>query len=216
MPCEDGLRLRLASPPIAGYGVRIVREIALAPTGSTVTVRTRLVPEPDATGAAEPPFAAWTVTQVSARNDGLYARGLAADAPWQRLGTGDALPAPRPIAGTRVVRLLPDGHATGKSGFAGDLLAGRFGGVLFVQHARPVPEAVYRPGERAQVYVSPLSAPHFPDDVGPYVELEFTGPLAQRDDVARCELTVVWQLLRLPEGADDAAVAQCLEQLPTD
>lgn len=214
---DGGRAVRLVSPVVDGYGVRIVRDILLAPTGSTLTVRTRLVPETGIAAVPQRPFAAWTVTQVSARNDGLYARGLAAGASWCRLGNGESLPEPVSIQGTRVVRVSADGTRDGgKSGFEGDAFAVRYGNVLFTQRALPFAAATFGPGERAQIYISPASAPQFPESAGPYVELEFTAPLAPHADVARHELTVVWTLDRLPTGADDAEIARRLETLAAD
>lgn len=211
-PATQATRLRIETAPVASYGVRIVRELELEPHGTELTVRTWLEP---VEGAADPsglPFAAWTITQVPARNEGLYARPVAPEAAWTPLGTGGALPPPIPIPGTRTVRVPRDASVSGKSGFDGDAFAVRRGDVLFVQRALPFQGPVeFAAGERAQVYATPDVAAYFPPDIGPYVELELTAPRVPRERVREHGLVVVWSLHRLPAGADDAWIGRLLD-----
>ncbi|MCS7309327.1 MAG: DUF4380 domain-containing protein, partial [Armatimonadetes bacterium] len=57
----EGKGVRLSSPLVAGYGVRLVREIRLEPTGTRVHIRTFLEKVRD---GAEFPVAAWVVAQL--------------------------------------------------------------------------------------------------------------------------------------------------------
>ncbi len=208
--------VQLTSRIVPPYGVRVVRDIRLAATGTALSVRTRLVADHDAGQTTKRSFAAWTITQVPARNNGLYARMVSSDLSWHRLGDGKSLPAPERVDETRVVRVKRDGSTWAKSGFAADAFAVRQGNILFTQLAAPSPPtAVFAPGARAQVCSSPDVSPCYPPQVGPYVELEFTAPLALREQMSQHELLVVWNLYRLSADTDEQAIAEILKNVET-
>ena len=188
--------LRLTSPIVAGYGVRVVRDIELAETGARLTIRSRLVKVRD--GAAFP-VAAWSVTQMPVP-DVLFARPMAGttlengvkpvagdDAPWKSIRRENGvLILERPTA------------RSSKLFFDADLLAWAKGDTLFTQRpVAPVPPiSGYEPGDRAQIF-SLADDPANPSAA--YVELEMTSP---RRTLAKGEMTtldVVWELHRLKD-----------------
>lgn len=192
--------LRLVSPPVVGYGLRIEREIRLSPTGTGVTLTSRFV---KVRAGADFPVAVWSVTQMPVP-DLLLARL----SPGQTLPTGYQMLSPRPWKSIRVadgVLFAERPSATSaKIGIDADLLAWTRNDLLFTQRAVPSASsaAAFRPGERAQIYSNsdgPLA----------YIELELTAP---RQTLARGDtqtLTVVWELERLsgPDAGTPTALA---------
>ena len=203
--------LRLTSPIMAGYGVRIVRDVELAPSGTRVRIRSRLAKVRD--GAAFP-VAAWSVTQMPVP-DLLFARPMAGttlengvkpvagdDAPWKSVRReSGVLVLERPTA------------RNSKLFFDADLLAWAEGDTLFTQRpAAPVPPVSdYEPGDRAQIF-SLADDPNTPDAA--YVELEMTSSKRILAKGESATLDVIWELRRLPNGQrTPAAIAALLTGL---
>lgn len=206
----------LTSPLAAGYGVRIVRMIELAPAGTRVALTTRLEPEPLS------PFtnrlmAAWTVVQVPGTGSAWFARVADTSGAWRILGGGKGIVPPVRIGNTRVMRIGRDLVDWTKSGNDGDTLAARHGDTLFiVQTTQTSLTRRPEPGEGLQVCTAPDKAPNLPDPPGACVELEFTAPLAPRADVSQYPLHQFWSLHRLAPAADDAEVARTLSAAADD
>jgi len=201
-----GLGVRMESKPVHGYGVKLVREIALDPADPAATIVTRW----ETASADLPPseLAAWQITQVP------VAAGVTIYGKLAPVGAVIGLnPAPwegrHAIAPGILVIDLPEQHA-GKIGLDAATLAWAAGEVLFVAHSETaVREANrYRTGERAQVFIQ---TPPNPQSPSRYAEFEFTSP---RKDLARGEnpeLRVTWRLFRIENGKwTDAEVVKVL------
>jgi len=201
--------LRLVSAEIQGLGFRIVRDITLASTGSRVTFRNRL----EATGPVPTnSWAVWTITQT-ALPDAMLARlnRKAAQAIYTFAGHP---PLPEPERHGRVLHFIGDPAGYGKSGFDADLLAARFGDVLFTQAILPsTSPGSYRPGDKAQFYVDDPANPARPPDVPLYLEIELTSP-RRPVDAEGPVLAVEWELRRLTPGERAPAnLARLIESL---
>ena len=200
--------VRLESPPIPSHGARLVREITLEPSGTRVTIVTRL----ELASADRPPpsIAAWSVTQVSG-NANLYAR-MVTDGVYESMRAEYPTPTTRPLGNPRgrVIALDKTTPDAAKVGLDADILAAAVGDILFVQHSPTAAQRSpgYRPAERGQVFIQQADAPS--RDVPRYMELEFTSP---RQDLAggrAAELRVTWELQQHPKGWTDQAVAAFL------
>ena len=202
------LGVRLESPPIPSHGAKIVREIRLQPSGTRVTIVTRL----QQTTADRPPpeLAAWSVTQIVG-DSRVYAR-LRHDGITRPMQPAPAPPTTRPIA-PRIIAINPPLPKPGKLGLDADVLAAAVGDTLFVQRS-PTAAAKsggYRAAERAQVFFQQADKPDLKRPR--YAELEFTSP---RQDLAAGEvpeLRVTWELRRSGRGWSDQAVAAALSAL---
>lgn len=182
----DGQRLTLRSPAMGAGKIRLVREIELSPTGTTLRTRTRLE-------NAAPGLMAWQVTQIPVPDE-IFVRP-AADAsqatPIKHAGNA-AWTAFREADG---LLLLDRVTTAAKAGLDADRLAARIGQVLLIQTMRPAPaDASHTAGERAQVFYEPNVNDKTPRLAGPYIELEFTA--ARRGQTA-VDLEVEWTLHRL-------------------
>jgi hypothetical protein len=198
--------VRLTSPIIIPYGVRIVRDIRVAPRGTQVFLTTRMEQMRDGRTARVAP---WAVTQVNA-------------APWtlaRLLPEADKLEAPgfRPASAAtefKAVTKLPEGFLkverpgtkAVKLFTEADLLATLQDGILFsVRHAPTAPAdnagRAYQPGDRAQIYCH-SDDKFFADNGMPtYTELEMTAPLAVLKKGETVTLDQIWELRRVPEAA---------------
>ncbi len=198
--------LRLTSPVLAGYGVRIVRDIRLAPTGTQVTLRSRF--EKVRTGA-QFPVAVWSITQLPVP-DVAVARLLPGSTlaegyklfipqPWKSLrGEGRFLFAERPTS------------ASAKFGTDADLLAWVKGDLLYTQKTVSTPPiTAITPGDRAQIYSHPDNADDLARGITPYIELELTSPQKTLASGETLTLDVVWELRRLsgPQRRPDGLTA---------
>lgn len=206
-PTRGGLRL--TSTEVSGLGLRVVRDIGLAATGSRVTIRSRLEPVGPPPAAA---WSAWTITQTAVP-DLLLAR---LDPAVRQVTYPFAGHAPFPEARRfgSIVHLVPDFVKGCKDGLAADRLAGVFGNVLFIQTIVPdkTTTGVYVAGEKAQLCASSEADPR-PSGVPPYVEMELTAPVVTLG-AAGSELTVTWQLRRLTVSErEPAAVDRLVESL---
>lgn len=164
----DGV-VTATSPPLPGFGVRLVRTFALAAigVGCTVTDRCQVV-----SGATVPTgLGYWDVAQIplprDLRVDGLGGEGVwvfSGEAwRWRRDGTGYCLDRSASVRG--------------KVGFDADALIAVDGEGVLTLRARPVAGVACPPGERAQVYSEPDASPDLPPGCPSYLELEFTAPL---------------------------------------
>ena len=201
----SSLAVRLESAPIRGYGVKLVREISLAPRGTRLIIVSRFEP----TSADLPPvqLAAWQVTQVPAHGR-LFARLSGARTiktlPPSRTATT------RPVAPGSASIIALDPPAAGGIGLDADVLAWTADEMLFVARSAVTPADFrrIRAGERASVFVRPA-----PVDAksSASVELSFT---SARNDLARGQspqLTVTWELFRQEMAAwKDADVARLM------
>ncbi|MBA3685806.1 MAG: hypothetical protein H0W72_11290, partial [Planctomycetes bacterium] len=119
----DGRILRMTSPLIAEYGLRIVRDITLAEAGSAVDITTAFVQEKAGPDVA---IGAWTIAQVP--SDGTYfARMVAADPPKALYATW---PTVRQLPPSMLELVPPPADA--KLGLAADVLAYRRGDRLLL------------------------------------------------------------------------------------
>ena len=204
--------VRMVSPVVPGYGVRLVRQITLpAASGTRVDDEAWLEPMGEETNA--PLFSAWSIVQVPLRDAQIFARVSFPARDWVRLGTDPALPKGTRMGTTNVLKLNRDKTVWMKSGTEGDAFAVRRGGTVFTltQTGLDMPTGI-RYGDRLQVCTSPDVSPCFPKESGPYAELEFTVPLATRDAVAKQKLHVVWDLSPIADTATDEDVASRLLQ----
>lgn len=197
----DGLRLRLISPVLANYGLRIVRDIALAPSGSRVTFSNRL--EQAGPGRCAMPVAVWTVTQIPAAPH-LFAR-LCPDAAPPGYESFPSTSWPKVERNGNIVTLHRPAAPWQKIGLDADLLAVPVAGHLFIAGTPVPPSAPPARFRRAQVFSDPDDSPFRLPGVPPYVELEFTSPLQPLAVGQSLSLTVTWELLRLTERETSAA-----------
>jgi len=191
----DGLWLRMTSPLLPDYGVRIVRDISLAPSGSLVTFINRL--EQAAPGRLALPVGVWPVTQLPAAPQ-IYAR-LSPDAepPGYESFPGTAWP--NLERNGNLVTLHRPAAPWQKIGLDADSLAVPVAGHLFIAATPVPPSAPQTRFRRAQVFSDPDDSPFRLPGVPPYVELEFTSALQQLSVGQSASLTVTWELVRLAE-----------------
>lgn len=194
--------VRLTSPLVAGYGVRLVREIRLEPTGTRVHLQTRLEKLRD---GAEFPVAAWVVAQLPVPE--LMLARLHPDTP---LSEGYLLLNPEPWKAIRRLGadlLVPErrSEVALKLGCDAEALAW-YRAPYLVVHRSPIRNlAEYLPGEHAQIYSNP--------DTLPYIELEFTSPRRVLRRGESVTLEVTWELYRLtPEQGTPERLADFLGQ----
>ena len=201
--------LRMTSPALPRLGLRVVREIELARTGSRVTIRNRLEPA----GTPSPlAWGAWTITQTAIPDLILARLDAEATATVHALVSTDT-PFPPPKRTGRIVELSRDPALNSKAGFDASLLAGRFGDTLFVQSivASGTSRGTYAPGARAQYYADADVRPERPPERPPYLETELTSPCLPVSAEGPV-LTVRWELRRLkPAECQPAALYRLLE-----
>jgi len=179
--------VRLTSPLVAGYGVRIVRDIRLEPSGTRVHILTRLEKMRD---GADFPVAAWVVAQLPAPELLLIRLH-----PGSTLTEGYKLFSPDPWKAVRRLEadiLLPERRSdvAVKLGCDADILAW-FKSPYLVVHRSPVGNlSDFKPGDHAQIFSN--------SDVLPYIELEFTSPLRVLRKGESVSLEVTWELYRVP------------------
>lgn len=213
--------VRLTSGVVVSYGMRIVRDIRLAPSGTQVFLTNRFVKVRD---GANYSVGVWTITQVPATSwvlARLMPSASALDGSYLSMG-GD-----KEKAGFAAITLLPEGalkvdrrpDTSAKLGTEADLLASIQGDTLFtVRFASAVPPdntgAVYDKGERAQIYNQPDNADDAAKGITPYIELEFTSPRKTLKNGETITLEQVWELRRLPKDKlDPASVAETLKTI---
>ncbi|MBC8101702.1 MAG: hypothetical protein H7Z41_03845 [Cytophagales bacterium] len=197
-----GGAVRITSPLVIGFGLRIVRDITLSPTGTRVRIETRLV---KVRTSVSPPLAAWAVMQIPAPGI-VYARLLPQTSPvagWKPLGSsGDSFAAVTVENG--LLRAVRAADRSAKIGLDADLLAVVLGDTLLTVRQEGVSAETpgYAAGERAQIYSSPDSANDAKRGIAPYVELELTSPRkALQKPGDSVSLVTLWELQTLPSGA---------------
>jgi hypothetical protein len=203
--------LVLTSTVIPDYGVRLVREIRLADTGSEVVMTSRFEKVAD---GRDDPVAVWTIAQVPDPELVLarISESTALEKGYLPMGLAE-FKSIRREANLLSIERSPSRST--KIGLDGDLLAAVRNRVLFVQEyvESATTKGEHRPGHRAQVYGNPDKTDAHPADVPPYVELEFTSPmkkLAKGDSVA---LTLKWSLHHVRSG-DRAAISELVGARP--
>ena len=201
------LSLRMTSPVLVAYGIRIVREISLDAGSSKVTFVNHLekVAEGKIRKNGRPrPVGVWTVTQIPAARQ-ILARLIPnrtpprhesfAKGPWRGVQViNDVALLPRPTG------------AWAKIGLEADVLAMPVGDWFFVIRA-PVKNMGlngYEPFRRAQVFSDPDVSEFRPDSVPPYVEFEFTSPLEQLAVGGVLSLAITWELHPLAKVGTNA------------
>ncbi|MER3474966.1 MAG: hypothetical protein C4335_13290 [Armatimonadota bacterium] len=183
--------VRLISPLVAGYGVRLVREIWLEPTGTRVHTRTCVEKLRD---GAEFAVSAWTVAQLPAPQ-----MMLARLHPDSSLERGYKLYSERDFRSVRragqILLVERPSDVAVKLGCDADLLAWFRAPYLVVQRSPFVAEGLsaYKPEDHAQIFSN--------SDTLPYIELEFTSPLKVLKKGEQVCLEVVWELHRIPSHA---------------
>lgn len=213
--CRPDGTLRMVSPVLRLWGVRIVRELKLVPGKAEMDVRSFFeAPDGKPTSAAK--GTPWSITQVDMPDDVVfYARVANPEAPWELSDDGSAMfdTKPNRIGRTGVVRidLSPSDpkRPSQKSTTMGDVLAVASRGYLFSirNFSPPAPQ----PAHTMQVYFSRGDVTkNLPKGCHPYAELEF----ATGSDTATGSPHVLvqrWSLDPLPAGKDrDAAVARII------
>jgi hypothetical protein len=186
-----GRSIVMRSAVIEKYGVRIVREIHLADTGTDVEIRSRFEPV-----AGGPPrlIAAWSVAQVPASARILVPRDA----------VPSTFPSTPPATTTRPTSFsvvddnwwsVTPTDESSKYFFATNTIVAEFPDGTRFRHTCTVPsspsDAV--PQERAQVYLEGSASR---DTIGreQYTEIEFVGSHGRNTDGAFGELTTRWQL----------------------
>lgn len=196
--------VRLTSPVLAGYGLRIVRDVRLGPPGTTqVTLRSRFE---KVRGGADFPVAVWSITQVQVP-ELVIARLL----PGSPLPNGYKMLAPDPWKSIRTAQngfLVAERPTatSAKIGLDADLLAGVRDGQLFTLRTLATPPlGAVTPGERAQIYSQPDNESDRARGITPYIEMELTGPLKILRGAGESSptLDMEWQLRRLRPGETD-------------
>jgi len=201
---ESERHLHLVSREIPCFGLRIVRDISIEPSGTRVTLVNRL--EKVAPGTQDLPVAPWMVTQVPAAST-IYAR-LSADAeapgyrslgpyPWNDAEVADG-----------IVILHRPVSPWFKMGLDADVLATPVGDWLFTSRlvSPDTPVGQYQPFRRAQVYSDQEVSRYRPQEAGPYVEMEFTAPVRVMNVGDATSLTVVWELVHATAGQAPAVL----------
>ncbi len=188
----DGLLLRMTSPAIVGYGVRIIREITLEPTSSRVTLVNRL--EQVTAPAFSLPVGLWTVTQLPAAPTILAHLSPDAELPGYESFPGTSWP--NVERDGCIVTLHRPATPWQKIGLDADQLTVRMGDHLFTAETpaalnATVPHPRWR---RAQVFSDPDDSAFRLPEVPAYIEFEFTSPIQQLAVGESLSLTVTWSL----------------------
>lgn len=204
---RTGAGLRMTSAELPGFGMRVVRDIELAPSGSRVTIRNRL--EPVGFPKSIVTWAAWTITQM-VTPELIFARLDPGARTLDHTFVGkDPFLAPTRFG--NILQLNPDPTRGCKVGLDADRLAGVSGEHLFIQTLvkSGTTRGTYAPGEKAQLFSLGGSDPVLTGSS--YLEMELTSPCVDIHLVCP-ELTVEWQLRRLsPPERDPVALRKLIE-----
>lgn len=208
--------LRISSLPIAPWGVQIVRDIRLEPTGTVVHVTSKLWRNGE--GVASP-CAPWTITQVPA-NSWVMARPLPTTKLPEKFkgmsGNAHFKSVTSTSEGMALVERNPQ-QAT-KIGIEADLVATLEGDTLFTVRFAPTTPAdndghSYVAGDQAQFYSQPDDAAAAKMGTLPYIEMEMTAPLKTLKVGETNTLSLLWELHRLPVAKrNPAGVAEVLKK----
>jgi hypothetical protein len=209
--------LQVTSQRVLPWGVRIMREIRMDPTGTAVHVTNRL--ERDVDGESTP-VAPWTVTQVPAVTwvisrslpvstlpDGYKYYGE--DAKFKSIN--------KTAEGALVVER--NGAKATKIGMDADIVGSLEGDTLFtVRFAVMVPAdnagLTYAAADRAQFYSQPDDDNAAKMGTLPYIEMEMTAPLKTLKKGETNTLSLVWELRKVPaDKQNPAGVAALLKAM---
>lgn len=188
-----GLTLRMTSPVVADYGLRIIREISLSPDGSGVVISNHLAQIAGAALAL--PVAIWTVTQLPAAS--RIAARLAPDAvaPGYAHFPGGEWQSIEPHGATII--LHRPAAPWQKIGLDADQLSVHVGGYLFTIET-PDAATGHTRHRRAQVFSDPDDSAFRLPGTPPYIELEFTSPPKRLAPGETTSLTTHWSLSSAP------------------
>jgi hypothetical protein len=183
--------LRLTSPLIMPWDVRIQRDVSIDDVGARVVWKTRILAEHALLKKQPPPpLASWSITQI-APPDSLRARLVSSSEPsYKKLMDGQWK---RIWREGQWLNFTRDPSAAAKVGMDADRFEATFGDMIFTQTLVAGSKDGYQPLERAQIYSQP-------DPVGDhaktpaYLEIEFTSPRRVPTKADGPEMTVIWQL----------------------
>ena len=206
---DDGKSLQMTSAPLAGYGLRIVRLIELAPSGTQVTFTTCFKPSGNSFAK---PVAAWSITQVPHPKRILVRIPLKGDRQAYLNRVPDA--SDKFVAkamSDSVVSLQWTGEGGIKTFMEADVFASVFDDAIFLQHQLVAPGSdPWTPNQRAQIYCHPATAGNIPP--GPsYTELEWTAPLAPPNRLDLNPLRLTWQLVETKTPLSDAQLVDIVK-----
>ena len=190
----DRSTVRLVSPVLPGYGVRVARTFRLAPTGSRLTMTIEFIPTRD----QRPPAVPWTVAQLRVPDLMMARLAPGAGTAYKPMDKFD-WPGVKRID-TRALQLERTPGRAEKIGIDADLLIWVKGSTFFVQRSLSAVSSDFAPAERAQIFSQ--------KGKDSYVEYEFVAPRGERS------MTVTWELQDLPrDSAKPAAIAGYLRNL---
>lgn len=226
---DGGEALRMSSSPVLPLGLRIVREIRLASTGTEVSFRNRFVKYRN--GGTPSPISVWAVTQVPVGSGLVWIRDTnRADVPTasrykQLAGKPFAAVEPRGVQDS-LLRIKRDPAESSKIGAEGDLIAKVTADTLFTVRPNapgegPFPSddinGLYQPMERTQLYAQPDNDWDRSHGIPPYFELELTSPrrlLAKTGETLSQNITWSLERLNIKAGEEDEAVFRPLLNPP--
>jgi hypothetical protein len=191
---RDERRLVMESGTSPHLGVRLRREIQLAPGGPRVTIRntmTRVSPSPH-------PVHIWSVSQVL--RDAFFVLHLSSDRPkadsqWHEFDSKKPL-APHATMSASTLRYdAPSGSS--KIGTYGSWVAGVYEDVAFVQHVCYEADGRYPDKSSVQLYAC-----------DGYAELETLSPELELPVGGSVDNTVTWVLVKGPEAAPLAELVE--------
>lgn len=186
--------VRLISPILAKTGLRIVRDITLAETGTRLYTVTKLERVEE---GFDFPVGAWAITQTPFVRGSLVVHLPPGESTlaegWRIMGDKTPLQSVRRSKDgvTLTVDRDPEAKSGRKLGFDGDVIAGLIGDTMLVIRAdAPGSQGFeWRPGERGQIYVS--------DAGSPYIEWEFTSPVKPIKKGERVTLATMLEATKL-------------------
>lgn len=196
---RDG-KVLLCSEVEPKFGVRIVREIGLASTGTAVTTLTSI----EAARDLAQPVGAWTVTQVSAPPQllALLAPGAEAGTAMKPMSSAP-WPAAEPAKGQWLAFTM-DYRKAAKVGLEADALAATLGESVLLQ--RRIPAATDSEGldrrEMSQLYQHPRPSAMLPPGHPTYVELEFISASRKLKQGEAVSLSIEWSIHPLRRSGD--------------
>ena len=193
----DRSTVRLVSPELPGYGVRIARTFRLAPSGSRLTMTIEFIPTRENERPAAVP---WTVAQLRVP-DLMMARlapGVGMGSAYKPMDKFDWPGVKRIDA--RTLQLARSPERAEKIGIDADLLIWVKGSTFLVQRSLSATGGDFAPAERAQIFSQ--------KGKDSYVEFEFVAPRGARS------MTVTWELQDLPrDSAKPTAIAGYIRNL---
>ena len=195
--------VRLTTPGSLAFAARATRTITLKPGEARLYIAQALVKDPDALGPRDGfPMGIWSITQT--RGDGTLflplASGGAFPGGFVSLGDAGDVPAAPDFTKTggllRITRDKVKTHKIGTASAAGWAASLYGGDVLFSEHYKDTPGALYPDGGMsAEVYTNAGATA--------YIEMELLGPLGPLAHGDKITHDIYWQLQRLPRVPKD-------------